>query len=90
MQVILMDKYFLGILYRRREIQVVPLKLDSVSPLLYTSSFIVYSSTSQLSIHLLVILLMYLLGTKGWAGYSEGHNDMLFIVPCWLIMECGK
>ena len=84
-----MDKYPLGTLYRRKEIQVVPLKLDCFTSALY-QLFYTLSSTSQLSILLFVILLMYLLGTKGWSGYSEGHSDMWYIVPCWLIMEYGK
>lgn len=64
MLVILINKYFLDTLYSRKEIQMVPLKLDSPSPMHYSSSSLVYSSTSQLSIHLFINLFMYLLGAK--------------------------
>lgn len=90
MLVIFINKYFLGTLYRKKEIQVVPLKLDSPSPMHYTRCFMVYSSTSQLSVHLFVNLFIDLVGTKAWAGYSEGYKDMWYIVPCQLIVECGK
>lgn len=32
---------------------------------------------------------MYLLGAKGWTRYSEGSKDTWYIVPCWLIIDCG-
>lgn len=32
---------------------------------------------------------MYLLGTKGWAGYFDRYKDTLYIDSCWLI-DCDK
>lgn len=70
---------------------VAPIKLDSTSLMPYTRSCLVYSLTSQLSIHLFTDLFMYLLlGIKDGAGYSEGYKDRWYIVSCWHIIECDK
>lgn len=90
MLAISMNKYFLDTLGSRKEIQMSPFKLDSTSPMPYTRSSLVSPLTSQLSIHLYTDLFVYLLGMKGWAGYSEGYKDIWYTVPCWLIIKYDK